>query len=129
VGHANVPIGCPTCHEPHKLTGFPDQLRNPVFSTNDNYLTTTSVFTNSYDPSVNLCAQCHNHRGASWTTSSAPPHPSPQYNMLLGTVGELESGFTTVLRALFITNQRRLPYADGPSRPTQPVTGHTCGGY
>ena len=38
------------------------------------------------------CAQCHNHRGASWTSSSRPPHHSPQYNMLLGTVGVLPEG-------------------------------------
>ncbi|MCX6927784.1 MAG: multiheme c-type cytochrome, partial [Verrucomicrobia bacterium] len=69
VGAANVPLGCPTCHQPHQLTGLPAQLRNPVFSTKDYYLTTTSIFTNNYDPSVNLCAQCHNHRGASWETS------------------------------------------------------------
>ena len=30
-GHA----GCPTCHEPHQLTGFPAQVRGPLYSTND----------------------------------------------------------------------------------------------
>jgi hypothetical protein len=41
---------------------------------------------------MNVCAQCHNHRGASWTSTSQPPHHSPQYNMLIGTVGLLNSG-------------------------------------
>ncbi len=131
VGHANVPIGCPTCHEPHKLTGLPDQLRNPLFSTNDYYLTTTEIFTNHYNPQINLCAQCHNHRGASWTESSAAPHPSPQYNMLLGTVGVLESGLASYApsyHARRIPNQcagchmQTTPYAN----PAQPAnTGHS----
>jgi hypothetical protein len=91
-GDANVSLGCVTCHDPHKTTSNPAQLRNPVASTNDYFLTTTDVFTNKYNPNINICAQCHNHRGASWTSSSRPPHHSPQYNMLLGTVGVLPSG-------------------------------------
>lgn len=131
VGGANVPLGCPTCHEPHQLTGNPVQLRNPVFSTNDYFLTTTEVFANKYDPNVNLCAQCHNHRGASWTVSSEPPHSSPQYNMLLGTIGELDSGlphYEPAFHALFITNQcvgchmQSTPY-QSPAKPA--ITGHT----
>jgi formate-dependent nitrite reductase cytochrome c552 subunit len=85
-------IGCANCHDPHKETGNPAQLRNPVASMADYSLSTSDVFTNKYDPSINVCAQCHNHRGASWTSSSRPPHHSPQYNMLIGTVGELASG-------------------------------------
>jgi len=131
VGGANVPLGCPTCHQPHQLTGKPMQLRNPVFSTNDYFLTTTSVFTNNYDPNVNLCAQCHNHRGASWTTSSAPPHTSPQYNILLGTIGELDSGssqYDPGSHALLITNQcvgchmQSAPYVSS-AQPA--ITGHS----
>jgi len=115
--HASVSVSCPICHEPHQPTSFPDQLRGSLFSTNDS-------------SSVNLCAQCHNDRGASWTTSSAPPRPTPQYNMMLGTVGELESGlphYDPSYHALFITNQcvgchmQTAPYRS----PTQPaVTGH-----
>ena len=108
VGNANVPLGCPTCHEPHELTGHPAQVRNPEFSTNDYFLATSDVFTNKYDPNINLCAQCHNHRGANYTDSSRPPHESPQYNMLLGTVGELdpaEPRFQPSPHALLITNQ------------------------
>lgn len=92
VGDANVGIVCATCHDPHRRTANPAQLRNPVSSTNDYYLTTSDVFTNKYDAQINICAQCHNHRGASWASTDRPPHHSPQYNMLLGTVGELADG-------------------------------------
>jgi Cytochrome c554 and c-prime len=131
VGNANQPLGCPTCHQPHQLTGISRQLRNPLFSTNDYSLSTTSVFTNNYDPSVNLCGQCHNDRGATWTDSSEPPHQSPQYNMLLGTVGELPSGLAPndpASHALYITNQcvgchmQTSPYQSA-SQPA--VTGHS----
>jgi hypothetical protein len=123
-GHA----GCPTCHEPHQLTGFPAQVRSPLYSTND-YVSIPS--TTTYNPSVNLCAQCHNDHGASWTISSAPPGELPQYNMLLGTVGELDSGpsqYDPGSHALFITNQcvgchmQTVPYTS-PAQPA--VTGHT----
>ncbi len=89
---ANVSIGCVLCHDPHATNANPAQLRNPLTSTNDFFLTTSDDFTKKYDPSINVCAQCHNHRGAAWTSSSRPPHHSPQYNMLLGSVGELETG-------------------------------------
>jgi hypothetical protein len=82
VNGGDVPLGCPTCHQPHQLTGLPAQLRNPLYSTNF-YSSGLSMY--NYNPSVNLCAQCHNDRGASWAISSEPPHQSPQYNMLLGT--------------------------------------------
>jgi hypothetical protein len=52
------------------------------------------VLTNKYNPTINVCAQCHNDRGAAWTDTSRSPHHSPQYNMLLGTVGELATGPT-----------------------------------
>ena len=75
---------------------------------------------------INLCAQCHNDHGASWTNSSAPPHKSPQYNMLLGTVGELDSGsaqYDPGSHGLLITNQcvgchmQSAPYRARLSRP------------
>jgi hypothetical protein len=130
-GHANVPLGCPTCHQPHELTGLPAQLRNLLYSTNDYYLTTSAVFSNSYNPSVNLCGQCHNDRGASWTDTSRAPHPSMQYNMLLGTVGEVASGLPTYepsYHALYIENQcvgchmQTSPYG-GATQPAD--TGHS----
>jgi hypothetical protein len=91
---ANVGITCVVCHDPHQmyasknvLTGQTtvSQLRYPVASTNYYSLSTTAPFQNRYD--INVCAQCHNDRGASWTINSRPPHHSPQYNLLLGTVG------------------------------------------
>ncbi len=108
VGDANLGIQCINCHEPHSKTANPHQLLNPVASTNDYFLTTTDVFTDKYDPNINICAQCHNHRGASWTSSSRPPHHSPQYNILLGTVGVLASGMAPnqpASHALLIKNQ------------------------
>ena len=122
-GHA----GCPTCHEPHQLTGFPAQVRSPLYSTND-YV--SGLLTTNYNPSVNLCAQCHNDHGASWTISSAPPGSLPQYNMLLGTVGELESGpsqYDPGSHAILITNQCvGCHMQTAQTSPAQPAgTGHT----
>jgi hypothetical protein len=120
--------GCPTCHEPHQLTGFPAQVRSTLYSTND-YVSTGS--TTSFNPGINLCGQCHNDHGASWTVSSAPPGTFPQYNMLLGSVGELDSGpaqYSPDFHALFITNQcvgchmQGTPY-QSPAQPA--TTGHT----
>lgn len=88
---ANVGITCVVCHDPHQNTANPAQLRNPVSSTNDFFLSSAS-FASVYQADINVCAQCHNHRGASYTSSARPPHHSPQYNMLLGTVGELTTG-------------------------------------
>lgn len=86
---ANVGIVCAVCHEPHAVTANPAQLRNPLSSTNDYSVSTSGTLLSQYKANMNVCAQCHNHRGASWTSTSRPPHHSPQYNMLLGTVGEL----------------------------------------
>ena len=71
---------------------YTNQLRNPYASTNDFFLTTSDVFSNKYNPTINVCAQCHNDRGSAWTDTSRSPHHSPQYNMLLGTVGRLATG-------------------------------------
>ncbi len=99
---ANVAITCVVCHDMRQnhvwtnvMTGivYTNQLRQALTSTNDYFLTTSANFTNAYNPNINICAQCHNHRGASWTSTRAPHH-SPQYNMLLGTVGLLPSGMT-----------------------------------
>lgn len=118
----NVPITCAVCHDPHAqhvwtnvltgiitftniLTGYPavitnnelgsvytNQLLCALESTNDFVLTTTNTFTNVYNPNINICAQCHNDRGSAWTDTDRSPHESPQYNMLLGTVGQLATG-------------------------------------
>jgi hypothetical protein len=121
-GHEASAIGiaCSTCHDPHErrvhtnvlagvqiftneLTGFSyiftnnalgpsysNQLRYPLASLHD-YRTSGSFATN-YDARANVCAQCHNDRGTSFLDTRSPPHHSLQYNMLLGTVGELTSG-------------------------------------
>jgi hypothetical protein len=98
----DVAITCAVCHDPHATNANPVQLRNPVASTNYFALTsadvaTVSAFTNKYNAStnINLCAQCHNDRGAAWTDTSRAPHYSLQYNFLLGSVGELEGGSAT----------------------------------
>jgi hypothetical protein len=118
----NVPIACAVCHDPHAqhvwtnmlsgvitftnlLTGnvslitnnelgpvYTNQLLCALNSTNDFALATSDNFTNVYNPNINVCAQCHNDRGSAWTDTSRSPHESPQYNMLLGTVGQLAAG-------------------------------------
>jgi hypothetical protein len=118
----DVAITCAVCHDPHAqsvwtnvlngvitftnaLTGnasvitnnelgpfYTNQLRCALSSTNDFVLTTSDVFSNTYNPAINVCAQCHNDLGATWTNTDCSPHHSPQYNMLLGTVGELAAG-------------------------------------
>ncbi|HEY1490166.1 MAG TPA: cytochrome c family protein, partial [Verrucomicrobiae bacterium] len=110
---ANVGLVCVTCHNPHQVTANPFQLRNPLSSTNYYSISTSGAFTNQYDPNINLCAQCHNHRGATWTTTSRPPHHSPQYNILLGSVGELSTGTATYQ-----------PAAHGTELPNQCVDCH-----
>ena len=104
----NVPVGCPTCHETHSNPTNAFLLRGPLASTNDYFLPPDAVIDTNYNPGVNLCAQCHNDRGASWTVTDRAPHHSLQYNMLLGSVGEQDSGlppYQPASHALLITNQ------------------------
>ena len=108
VGDANVSLGCVTCHDPHQVTANPAQLRNPVASTADYSITASGNFTNQYNAGINICGQCHNDLASSWTNSIAPPHHSPQYNMLLGTVGVLDTTLPPNQpgsHALLVTNQ------------------------
>ena len=99
---------CVACHDPH-VNDREDQLRNPLFSTNFysffTAATTTNIyrtnwagvittntypandaFATQYQPEIQICAQCHNDRGATWQSSGRPPHHSPQYNVLIGAV-------------------------------------------
>jgi hypothetical protein len=137
---ANVGITCVVCHDPHQnhvwtnvLTGAitTNQLRYAVASTNDFILTTTDNFTNKFNPNVNICAQCHNHRGALVTTTSRPPHHSPQYNMLLGTVGVRADGSTNARpagHALGIEKQCvgcHMQTADFQSEAHPAISGHS----
>jgi hypothetical protein len=95
VGDANVAIVCVVCHDPHQTNGYAAQLRNPMSSTNDYSLTTSTNFTSAYNPKINVCGQCHNDRGAAWTDTSRAPHHSLQYNFLTGSVGEFLDGAAT----------------------------------
>ncbi len=100
-------VTCAICHDPH-ANNLTHQLRNPVSSTNNFSLRSSSTFASQYDPGIQICAQCHNDRGASWTATARPPHHSPQYNFLLGTVGQQQSGQPPAYpasHALLITNQ------------------------
>ncbi len=109
-GHEAGTIGivCATCHDPHQQfvhtnvlhglqtnwqTGlvitnnqlgkfYTNQLVSPLSSLVDYH--TTGNFATNYNPEINICAQCHNDRGASAATLDSPPHRSSQYNMLLG---------------------------------------------
>lgn len=115
---ANVGITCVVCHDPHQtyvwtnvLTRVVEtnQLRYPVASTNYFSLSTSATFSNRTD--INVCAQCHNDRGAAWTSNSRPPHHSPQYNLMMGTVGIRANGSNATTNAnpashgLFIEKQ------------------------
>jgi hypothetical protein len=130
-GDANLGIQCINCHEPHSKTANPHQLYNPVSSTNDYFVTTSGSFISQYDPQINVCAQCHNHRGANWTNSSRAPHHSPQYNFLLGTVGLMDSGLSPhqpASHALLIQNQCvgcHMQSTNYVSESLPAVTGHT----
>ena len=153
---ATVSVTCGVCHDPHQnhvytnvLAGlvtnlvsgvvitndqvgalYTNQLRYPLASTQDYFFTTSGAFTNQYNPNINLCAQCHNHRGAAWQTTSRPPHHSPQYNFLLGTVGELATGVPPNQPATHAGFEKQCVRCHMPSvpyqSPTQPaVTGHS----
>ena len=107
-GDTQIGVVCVVCHDPHQTNGNPVQLRNPIASTNDYFMPTNGNFAKYYNPNINVCAQCHNHAGASWTNTAGEPHHSLQYNMYLGTVGELASGlppYSPGAHALLITNQ------------------------
>ena len=107
-----------TCHDPHatyvhtnvlngivitnSATGQPvatnnllgavytNQIAAPLASLQDYHA--TGSFPADYNPNINVCAQCHNDRGASTNSTSRSPHHSPQYNMLLGTFSQADTG-------------------------------------
>ena len=146
-----VGIACATCHDPHEqfvysgvltnsLTGlvitngpvrYTNQLRNPLASLQDYH--TTGNWATNYNPDINVCAQCHNDRGASYNDISRPPHHSVQYNIMLGTAGVLNPGnpdaphFSPGTHALGVTNQcvgchMQTAPAPGPSQAA--MAGH-----
>lgn len=126
---ANVGITCVVCHDPHEthvwtnvLTRVVEtnQLRYPVASTNYFTLSTSATFSNRTD--INVCAQCHNDRGAAWDSAGRPPHHSPQYNLLLGTVGLLPGNGAGTNFINCATNSR--PAAHGTLIEKQCVSCH-----
>jgi len=125
---ANVAITCAVCHDPHAqhvwtnaVNGVvsTNQLRYPMASTNYFSLSTSATFTNRFD--INVCAQCHNDRGASWTSSSRSPHHSPQYNVLLGTVGILPGSGTNIIDCA--TNSHPGAHAGLPDSARSSISG------
>lgn len=90
---ANTGITCAVCHTAHEKTQFGSQLRNPPYSTNFfSYATSTNTnFALQYTVDINVCGQCHNQRGATWTGTGRPPHHSPQYNVLMGNIGDAKT--------------------------------------
>jgi hypothetical protein len=130
---AAVGISCVVCHDPHQKTLNGAQLRNPVASTNffSYGPAATNSFAAQYDPQVNLCAQCHNARGAQWTDTASPPHRSPQYNILLGNVGVTASNLvvkqsahrTAVAGQCSECHVQQIP-TSAPSAVSPNYTGH-----
>lgn len=154
----NVAITCVTCHDPHAnhewtnvLSGvvtnqfdgivitnsvlgatYTNQLRNPLSSLADYSLGTSDVFTNKYNANINVCAQCHNARGAKWDDTSRPPHHSVQYNMLIGTIGVAGTNLTPSQPSTHALMEKQCVYChmqtsahqNGPPEVAA-VTGHS----
>ena len=91
-------ITCAVCHDPHSDNSNPAQVRNPPLLDELFFPQSTSaVFTNVYaaNTNINLCGQCHNGRaGPRGRTLPARRMNSPQYNLLLGSIGQLWNGVT-----------------------------------
>jgi hypothetical protein len=146
-----VGIACATCHDSHQIyvhtnvlngvvtnaaTGvvvtntllgavYTNQIANPLASLQDYHA--VGSFTNT--PNVNVCAQCHNDRGASTNTTSRPPHHSPQYNMLLGTFKQSDTGVPSsqpgthaVVEKQCVTCHMPTAASPGPGQPA--ISGH-----
>jgi hypothetical protein len=125
-------VTCAVCHDAHSLTGNARQLRNPTYSTNNfSYSTAaTTTFAAQYREDIQVCAQCHNMRGARWQDTSRPPHHSPQYNMLIGQGGYDLGNPVIATHGLKIEKQcahcHTHPHDANPASATTPnYSGHT----
>jgi PKD repeat protein len=169
---------CAVCHDPH-FAANEGQLRNPMSSltyytlftgtqptitntfvdrfgqTNYSFSYMNGGFASQYDPNMQVCAQCHNSRGARWDGRSKSwnvasnamvlgasqsftrgPHLSDQYNVLIGIVQDdylngtsnyvaAHSGFTRGSSA-YNTNQCVTCHMPSFSvNPSTNYTGHT----
>jgi len=129
---AGMGITCVVCHDAHQKTAPGFQLRNPMASTNFFSYSTSAAnsFAAQYDPQLNLCGQCHNARGATWTATSRPPHHSVQYNFYLGNIGVTTNATPPQAAHRAITHQCTQCHvlavdAAAPSDATPNYTGHT----
>jgi hypothetical protein len=126
---AHFTVECAVCHNAHEATAHA-QLRNPRASLVDFSYNTRRSFAEQYDPDVQLCAQCHNSRGASWDSSSRPPHHSPQYNVLIG-LGGVDPEGEQMLRTHSLLEQQcahchtHAYEVEHPSDEDPNYTGHT----
>lgn len=122
-------VECAVCHNAHKATAHA-QLRNPRASLVDFSYSTSKPFAEQYDPEVQLCGQCHNMRGATWDSSSRPPHHSPQYNVLIGLGGVNPGGEQMLSTHSRLEHQCARCHTHGhesehPTEETPNYTGHT----
>lgn len=124
---ASIAIECVVCHDPHLESPYGSQLRNPKASLVPfSYNTSANTsFAAQYNAKVNICGQCHNARGAVWNDSgSRPPHHSPQYNLLTGTIGE-NNGVVTNSAHTYFTNQCAACHTHAPDPERPPYVGHS----
>jgi len=96
---ANLAITCAVCHDPHEKTsnnaepGEESQLRHKQALTGDIYAGGNPTDVAVYTTVNHICGECHNRRGADpadaglQTSTSRPPHHSPQLDFLLGEGG------------------------------------------
>lgn len=127
---ASTAITCAVCHNAHEKTVHGAQLRYPTHSEIPYNYSTATNFVANYNPQVQVCAQCHNARGATWKGTSRPPHHSPQYNLLIGN-GGVEGGATEIPQSAHMKIDRQCaqchthPHeADEVTEQTPNYTGH-----
>ncbi len=121
---------CATCHDPHSSNQVA-QLRYPTYSTNwytmpttfdSRTVTTTNagvvttstvnlntVFDSVYNPNVQVCAQCHNTRGARWDGNAYGVITNAPLYTLATNLAYVDTYCTNVTTQVF-TNSLGVPY-------------------